>query len=261
MIPLVICSIFRDEALYLKEWIEFHQMMGVSKFYLYNNGSIDNYHEILQPYIEQNIVDLKDWPGKPPIQCEAYADFIQRMNREPIWAVFIDIDEFLFSPVYNKVTDVLVQYSEPRSLGVSWKCFGSSNLEDYDSQPVIQRFIHAVPDSNFQNTYIKSIVRLDQFVGTDGDPHYFHTQSGNFNEMGHKINGSVSPHTSVVLRLNHYKTKSKGEWEKREKNGKPNAIYEFNWDHYYSVNTDDMVEDRSIHRFLPALLDRLNPSK
>ena len=33
---LSICAIYRDEAPYLVEWIEFHRLVGVEHFYLYD---------------------------------------------------------------------------------------------------------------------------------------------------------------------------------------------------------------------------------
>ena len=35
---LSVCAIYRDEAHYLAEWIEFHRLVGVERFFLYNNG-------------------------------------------------------------------------------------------------------------------------------------------------------------------------------------------------------------------------------
>ncbi len=46
---ITICGIFKNEASYLKEWIEYHEMIGIEHFYLYNNNSDDNYRDILQP--------------------------------------------------------------------------------------------------------------------------------------------------------------------------------------------------------------------
>ncbi len=40
-----IISLFRDEAPYLKEWIEFHRLIGVDQFHLVNNNSTDNYRK------------------------------------------------------------------------------------------------------------------------------------------------------------------------------------------------------------------------
>jgi hypothetical protein len=34
-------AIFKDEASYLPEWFEFHRLVGVERFFLYDNGSSD----------------------------------------------------------------------------------------------------------------------------------------------------------------------------------------------------------------------------
>ena len=50
-----ICCMYKNEALYLAEWIEYHRIIGVDHFYLYDNLS-DDYHEaILEPYIRAGI--------------------------------------------------------------------------------------------------------------------------------------------------------------------------------------------------------------
>ena len=41
-VTLAIAAIFRDEAPYLKEWIEFHRAVGVERFYLFDNLSTDH---------------------------------------------------------------------------------------------------------------------------------------------------------------------------------------------------------------------------
>ena len=36
MTYLSICAVYRDEGPYLREWIEFHRLVGVERFYLYD---------------------------------------------------------------------------------------------------------------------------------------------------------------------------------------------------------------------------------
>ena len=62
---LSICAIYQDEAPYLREWIEFHRLVGVERFFLYDNDSVDDHREVLAPYIEEGIVVLHDWPVVP----------------------------------------------------------------------------------------------------------------------------------------------------------------------------------------------------
>src|SRR4029453_13855875 len=59
---LVIGCVFQDEARFLREWIEFHRMMGVQRFFLVNDRSSDNYQGVLRPYCDANIVQLFESP-------------------------------------------------------------------------------------------------------------------------------------------------------------------------------------------------------
>ena len=52
---LAIVANFRDEAQYLPEWIEFHKLMGVSKFYLREHVSTEGL-KVLSQYIDQGLV-------------------------------------------------------------------------------------------------------------------------------------------------------------------------------------------------------------
>ena len=47
---LAICAIFRDEAPFFAEWLAFHFKVGATHFYLYNNGSTDNFEGVLRPW-------------------------------------------------------------------------------------------------------------------------------------------------------------------------------------------------------------------
>ena len=48
---LAIVVIIKNEGKDIAEWIDYHIIAGVSKFYIYDNESTDNTKEILQPYI------------------------------------------------------------------------------------------------------------------------------------------------------------------------------------------------------------------
>lgn len=63
MHPLSICMIFRDEAPYLKEWIEFHRLAGVDHFDLCNHRNQDNYLDVLTPYMKKGVVELTEMGG------------------------------------------------------------------------------------------------------------------------------------------------------------------------------------------------------
>ncbi|NJO79378.1 MAG: glycosyltransferase family 92 protein [Cyanobacteria bacterium RM1_2_2] len=83
------------EAPYLLEWLEFHKLVGVQKFYLYDNGDGIDTIGILYPYFESGEVILHDWPVAPG-QLPAYKHCLQTYSQDSEWIAFIDLDEFLF---------------------------------------------------------------------------------------------------------------------------------------------------------------------
>ena len=89
-----ICGIFKNEAPYLKEWIEYHLLIGIDHFYLYNNNSEDDYKSILQPYIKKGLITLTEWPDIPG-QISAYKHWYENYRHETKWCTFLDLDEFL----------------------------------------------------------------------------------------------------------------------------------------------------------------------
>ena len=121
---LAVCAIYRDEADYLAEWVEFHRLVGAERFFLYNNFSEDHHREVLAPYVEEGLVTVRDWPvldGRVG-QIAAYDDYLRWHRYDSRWIAFIDLDEFLFSPGRSSLPDVLADFEEwPRrraALGV-----------------------------------------------------------------------------------------------------------------------------------------------
>ena len=90
---LSVCAIFKNEP-DIKEWIEYHRIIGVERFYLYDNDSQLNEKEILKPYIEKGIVVYKYLPGNQQ-QFVAYRDALYRYKNETIWMALIDLDEYI----------------------------------------------------------------------------------------------------------------------------------------------------------------------
>jgi hypothetical protein len=256
---LAICAIFRNEAPYLREWIEFHRMVGVERFYLYQNMSDDDWQPAVQSYVDAGIVEVTDWPRSPPGQLHAYQDFIDRHKGQAWWVAFIDCDEFLFSPSHATIPDALATVSSPDwgAVGVNWMCFGSSGRMRRTKGLVTERFTVRPSDNFGPNLHIKSIVRMERVEWVGRNPHCFVVNGGTFDELGREVAGAftaVPTHRS--LRINHYHTKSHQEYMKRIARGRggggpPRSPSEF--DLYQSPD----VDDRIMSRFLPELKKRL----
>ena len=127
-----ICAIFKNEAPYLREWIEFNHLVGIEHFYMYNNNSEDDYLSVLRPYIAGGLVTLIQWPHNQ-MQMESYKDCIEKYASETKWLGFIDIDEF----IVPKSTDTIYEFLKPfekkaGSVNIYWRLYGTSGLMDRD---------------------------------------------------------------------------------------------------------------------------------
>ncbi len=261
---LNICCMFHDEAPYLKEWIEFHILQGVEKFYLYERLSNDDWQSVLKPYIDSGVVDVTHWPytrfynGMREAFIDAHQHCIDRLRGSHEWMAMIDCDEFLFSPRRATATEAIAELPENwGAIGVSHMFFGASDETEWRDAPVIERFTWRPLESNYFFRWHKSIVRLDDpDLNTKGSTHTYRTRNGTFNEWGVALPDNEYDHTSLLLRINHYFTKSRPEWEKRHpevEDGIPYGRDEHRW-----IDVQERaVDDRTIQRFLPALKERL----
>lgn len=142
---VAVCLIFKNEAKYLREWIEYYLLIGVDHFYLYNNFSDDEYQIVLKPYIEQGIVTLIEWPYQYA-QVEAYTDCYKRFNRECHWLGYLDADEFVNIHQHDDLKTLLKSYRKHASVLFQWRMFGTSgHLEEDYSQLVTERYVSAWP--------------------------------------------------------------------------------------------------------------------
>lgn len=97
-------TVFQDEAPYVEEWLAFCVSEGIEHVLLYDNGSSDNFREVLEPWIAAGIAEVIDWPlhWKSGAQVKAFKDALGRLRGRSRWVAFIDIDEFLFSPTVSR---------------------------------------------------------------------------------------------------------------------------------------------------------------
>jgi hypothetical protein len=208
------CAIFRDEGPYLREWIEFHRLVGVEHFYLYDNQSSDDGPEIVEEYVATGVATLRRWSGVPG-QLSAYFDAVvrARQSNPTRWLAFLDIDEFLFSPTGRSVADLLIAYAEAPAVGVNWHVYGTNGHVAKPDGLVIENYTRRTLDDGW-NRHIKSIVQPARTaMRRPADPHHFQYVDGfAVNEWREPISGPFSdPTTGQLLRINHYWSKSEDE--------------------------------------------------
>jgi hypothetical protein len=263
---LSVCGIYWNEAPYLREWLEFHRLVGVEHFFLYNNRSTDEHREVLAPFVDEGFAEIRDWDVFPG-QLEAYADCLERHREDSHWIAFIDIDEFLFSPLGRPLPEIIGEFEEHPAVGAHWCTFGDSGHDVKPPGLVIENYVMRSTEIN-RNWAIKSIVQPTRTVSAGNNPHYFEYDDRSFavNENHEPMTGAlgrVVPHIHEQpvferLRLNHYVTKSKEE--RRAKLARPIAFNgKFkNAEHVMKRDVElNQVRDETILMYLPALKEAL----
>lgn len=267
-----ICAIFLNEAPYMREWIEFHRMVGVEHFYLYNNMSTDEYKQTLAPYLKEEIITLTDW-DIPHGQISAYWDCVKRFSKETKWIGFIDLDEFVV-PYRDKIYDFLKQYNNKcGAVLIYWKTFGSSGRKTRDVNGlVIEDFKYCWP--KFGNTgkcfYNTGYLLSNKTKNGLGFYHICWTKNKNrdippINMFGKvSLPGGIQRASKKIapIQVNHYLTKSYEEY--RKKMIQPDATFEKNTRTDLTFNFFDrkaVAKDHIIDQYLPKLKQRLDGGK
>lgn len=210
---LSIVIIIKDEMPYLQEWIEYHLLVGVERFYVYDNGSTDNPLEVLQPYIEKGIVIYRYFPGNKQ-QIPAYCDAILKYKYRSYWIALIDTDEFIVPVRKYTVPEVLKEFEQYSGVCLSWVMYDSSGHIKKPEGLVIKNYTHRnIDPHNRANKSIKSIVNPREVLVTNVHWCYYRFFCWGVSESGKKIKGNYVEEPSIdILRINHYYTKSREEF-------------------------------------------------
>ena len=202
---LCLTAIFRDEARFLKEWIEYYRMMGVEHFYLTNHLSKDNYMEVLNPYIDAGIVTLRDDFEVPDharhktwkaIQNRAYKWALEDCRFKTEWLLMIDTDEFVVPLENETLVAFLKNYDDCAAVAVHWKVFGTGNVKEVKRDELLLEKLVRCVDSKatlgwwvkkeligssahyyLKNKSVKSFVKPRYTKGIP-DCHYAHLKEG-----------------------------------------------------------------------------------
>ena len=234
-LKVALCTIAKNENLYIREWVEWYKNLGISKIFLYDNNELDGerFEDVINDYIESGFVEVINVRGiekgcvydeeginlQPKCYLNCYKDKANNFD----WICFFDVDEFLtFRNNYNLFSFLNDnRFNNFDTILVGWEHYDDNNLIYYENKPVVERFTHR---SKYNYHCIKSIVRGGKEIINIKENDVIHTIRVTGNKV---IRADYIPHTiSLNLLkynnlnehnavLNHYKTKSAEEYIKR----------------------------------------------
>ncbi|MDR2475668.1 MAG: glycosyltransferase family 92 protein [Bacteroidales bacterium] len=258
---LAIITKVKNEAPYILEWIEYHKLIGVERFVIYDNESDDNLQEVLAPYIRSGEVIYRFFEGNIfQSEDKFYTDSIREYRNRFKWIALIDIDEFIV-PLRKK--NIMEEFDEIRktikkkpftSLCINWVMYGYSGYYSKQEGLVMENYTK----SDGVAVQVKSIINPRTVIQfrVHFAIHFFDLKG--YNEKGNPVfrgMKSFSPQLDATvdyMRINHYYTKSYEEHKQKIMRfnklwNLPSVFPEF--DPEYLSHYNDMV----MTPFLPEL--------
>lgn len=200
MYNLVVCAVFKNESHILCEWIQHYIQRWVDHIYLVNDFSTDEYMRVIDQFRDKvtlfhNDIVTQD-VGR---QCRIYEKYFRPLLNVSSWMAILDLDEFLYSPTDERVTDILAKYDAEgvSQLKVDWLHFGS-NGHKYQPHSVVSGFTKRAKFSNaYEFSGHKTVFKTASLVSFGVHSH---------NVRGPTLHLSYSYMASLVI--NHYNTQS-----------------------------------------------------
>jgi hypothetical protein len=220
------CSLIRNEAPYVAEWIIYHHLLGVDAMYFFDNGSEDNLKEVLQPFIAKGWVVLRNLPPKQAGDTRRPADrILEQCNKyvkpKTRWIGSFDVDEYLVVPGGNATTQLgallerLRVYVEANCAGVviDRLTFGSAGHIEKPPADILQmeayterEIFRALPNPNGKTLhFVERVKRASAHtVNPKNDWRVCLADAGNWT-------AGQRSYISEPLRFHHYAKRSKAE--------------------------------------------------
>lgn len=230
-----IVLIAKDEDRDICEWLDYHRMIGVEHFYVYDNGSRPSFRYLLEPYIRNGLVTYHWFPGELK-QLEAYNHALKNYALDTRYMAFIDADEFLVSvsgaPICGVIDDIMNEYNKREKripgqaggIGVNWRCYGSSGYVEAADGLLMETHTMRAQDMQEDNCHIKTICNPRVVRSFPMTPHNCEYEKGYYtiSENGSFIPGAFFYDSQCNrLRINHYYMKSEKEYFEKVKRGWP----------------------------------------
>jgi len=157
-IKIALCTMGKNENLYVKEFINYYLKLGVDKIIIYDDYDF-NSEKISDMIDSQYRKFVKIYEAKKiniPNQSIAFSDCYEKYSSIFDWIIMIDMDEFLYikndrlknyllNPVFNKCDFIKIHWVIPTD----------NNHLYYENKPLFERFKGPYINSIF----IKSIIR------------------------------------------------------------------------------------------------------
>ena len=233
---ILLCCIGRLENAYIKEFVEYYKILGVTNICLFDNNydGEEDFNDVIGDYIKDGFVILKDYRNRKVCQLDAYNECYKTYGGKYDWIAFFDIDEFMFINCNKTIGEYLArpEFNEYDMLHINWLLFGDGGQLRNDGRYLLHRITqpldinHSTEYKFPDNFHVKSILRggLKEVLWTC-TPHTPVCNIKCCNSFGILCDGN-SPFVGYDFRnagIRHFTTKTAEEYAQKVKKGFPDA--------------------------------------
>ncbi len=264
-----ICTCIKDEALYLREWIEWHLSAGFDHIFLFEDNGSESHADIVKDFPDnvtlQSINVVKDEPiTVERRQRQMYHYCLRTLKGKYDWLAFIDVDEYVeFEDGWN-LERLLSEHKDYPGIMLSWMLYGANGRVERPTGGVIESY----PKADVTNDYVRIwghvqwIVKSFANLNKQPTVKHIHWIDGAVNMLGEVDMPRLKVFQKAWIR--HYYTKSWEEWVWRIMKRGDLCNGNRRLHHFFKVNPDmiwrksDLVKevaDQIPHGFRNYVLD------
>ena len=148
---LTACTMVKNEAPYIVEWIEYNRMQGVDRIIIYDDHSLDKIRRLVGFYHQQDadfqiqVLKTRFLPNLGgSFQRKNFQHCLDTYGNSTEWMLIADVDEFLYSPAFGTLESMLRNLSAvERERGLHFSHVTSVNL-NFGSSGQQHRFENAL---------------------------------------------------------------------------------------------------------------------
>ena len=154
---VALCTMGRNEILYINEFVSFHLKLGVDTLYIYDDNieEKEKFINAITPNDSVVIEYTKDYGIKDLGQ--AFTHCYNKHKDDYDWIIMTDMDEYLVIQNHQTLREYLSDkvFDKCDSIKIHWKMSSDNNLLHYENKSLFERF----KEPYLRSDHIKSIMR------------------------------------------------------------------------------------------------------
>ena len=143
-LKVCLCTIGKLENLYVREYISHYIKYGVDKIFIYDNNDLngERFENVINDYIENDIVEIINYRGLIKSQLKAYQQCLNSNYDKYNWLIFYDMDEFIFLKNFSNIKNYLSQerFNKCESVQLIMVFHNDNDLLYWDNRTLFERF-------------------------------------------------------------------------------------------------------------------------